>query len=241
MDRKGESSPFDDSVDVSRMLLWIEAVLLAECGTTLLDSSTHSLLDPFVENGILDSLLALEEPEVGRDGMAGVEAEELALVVRRQVVGELPAFDRRKRLLERAAADDPFVETFDADIETGYILAGVERRNDTVDGTVSEADVLGDPDLVDGFGKSLEDSVLENGSGADGILSVDQQSISKRKKVVPTNLTSNDVHDITADLSTLDETLGDGGSNTVKNIHADGGGEDMGVGVRNGSNDVFGG
>ena len=126
-------------------------------------------MDMFVGDALADGHVAFHPSQVSRDGVAGIEREELALDIGDQVVGRIHAGDFGHGALEGRALDVPFEEAFDDHVDR--VLA-LDRRHDAVDRAVGEADVLLAPVTL-GLVEVLEDSLPELCGGADAVFAGD--------------------------------------------------------------------
>ena len=126
-------------------------------------------MDMFVGDALADGHVAFHPSQVSRDGVAGIEREELALDIGDQVVGRIHAGDFGHGALECGALDVPFEEAFDDHVDR--VLA-LDRRHDAVDRAVGEADVLLAPVTL-GLVEVLEDSLPELCGGADAVFAGD--------------------------------------------------------------------
>ena len=70
--------PGDGGVDIARVLLLSEAVLLAESEATLVERTDNDALDIGVRDGSSDGVVTLEVAEIGSDGMTAAVKVSLA-------------------------------------------------------------------------------------------------------------------------------------------------------------------
>ena len=115
----------------------VEAVTRHQSPPALAHGGFDDGVDLLVGNALADGHVALHAAQIGRNGVARVEREELALDVGDQVVGRIHAGDFGYGALECGALDVPFEEAFDDHVDR--VLA-LDRRHDAVDRTVGESD-----------------------------------------------------------------------------------------------------
>lgn len=135
----------------------------------------HDVLDLMIFKRMMNHLLAPVVAIVCCSRMAGVDSEELALNVRRQVRHPVYSiyFGVSMRL-EWLAFHDPFEKGFDLNVEAGV---GLLVGDDTVDGGVCKACSLGQTlETVFGCIFRVTDKAREGVGGTNGIFAGDDGS-----------------------------------------------------------------
>ena len=128
----------DDLVDICEMSIMVETVFCYETLTALLHCSLDDSVDFLVCDAVSDCAQTLELAEICSDCVTCIQSEELALDVCDEIVGKVHSL-HLKVTLDRSSLHIPLIELLHNHVDR--ILA-LDRRNDTVNRTVRESNIL---------------------------------------------------------------------------------------------------